>query len=456
MYLMIRNQGIADHEAFTLLGVSTTRGINRAGTVGQFGSGSKHGVAVFLRKSINPVIVTGNLKMEFYSKPKIISGQQFDQICVKYSGKDIDGTSKTASADLGWTLQWGTQDWTQLSMGFREFVSNAIDGSVIMGGSYKDVEIEVVDKPRAKTGHTAVFLPFTPEVQNIWKQLGTLFLHYSHPSYLDRKILPKISEDKLLIYKKGVLVSRINTLSAFDYNLGDELTLDESRNAQSWDVRYAVSKAMAKAEPRDIAKILSLQLEDKPLWEDELESSYLYEEDEDNLESKKNFHAAFTALAGKDGVLSSGTKTISEFVHRKGFKPVKVKPNWFRALELYGVPTETSVLDGLEKEGMEETEATPDMVRIVDEVWTLLESHDMLNGRSKPQIKSFAPLMSAEAQTWGLYKSGTVYLHKELGNSPLMYKVALEECCHHSSGAGDMSRDMQDFLFRLICKMWSK
>jgi hypothetical protein len=288
------------------------------------------------------------------------------------------------------------------------------------------------------------------EVQSMWNQIGTLFLHYSNPSYLNRKILPKISHDgHVLIYKKGVLACTLEGNSVFDYNLGDELTLDESRNAQSWDVRYAVAKALAKAEPRNIAQILNAQLEGKQVWENKLESAYLHVEDE---VSKKNFQTAFKAVAGENGVAVSGTKTVSDFVQRKGFKPIKMEPNWFQALEKYGVVTESQVLEGLEKDGLEESEATVDMLDAVDKVWNLLESHDMLNGHSKPPVKAFSPLMDHEAQTWGMYKSGTVYLHTELG-AGMLFKVALEEVVHHVTGAGDLSRDLQDYLMRLICKM---
>ena len=129
MFLMIRNPGVADAAAFTLLGVSTTRSAGVAGTIGQFGSGSKNSLALLLRTNVNPVIICGNLKMDFFSKPKMVSGQQFDQVCVKYSGKEIDGTSKTSTDDLGFTLQWGIQDWNKTSMALREFVANAIDAA---------------------------------------------------------------------------------------------------------------------------------------------------------------------------------------------------------------------------------------------------------------------------------------------------------------------------------------
>ena len=276
MYLMIRNRGVANPCAFTLLGVSTTRYANVAGTVGQFGSGSKNAVALFLRHNIPVTICPGNLKMEFFSKPKLVQGQKFNQVCVKYGGKDLDGNTRSSQDDLGFTLEWGVQDWTKLSMAFREFVANAIDGSTISGGNYKDIEIEVVEKPRAKADHTAVFLPLTPEVQECWNNVGTLFLHLSHPELLDKKLLPKIRDNMTLIYKKGVLVCKLNEESVFDYNLGDELALDESRNASVWDVRYACAKAVSGASAGDVAKILMAQISGKTVFESNLDADYVY------------------------------------------------------------------------------------------------------------------------------------------------------------------------------------
>ena len=40
-----------------------------------------------------------------------------------------------------------------------------------------------------------------------------------------------------------------------------------------------------------------------------------------------------------------------------------------------------------------------------------------------------------------------------VGQSHMLLQVALEEVVHHVTGAGDMSRDLQDFLFRLVVKM---
>ena len=459
MFLMVRNPGVADPCAFTLLGVSTTRTAGVTGTIGQYGSGSKNALAKFLRDSINPVIILGNLKMEFFSKPKFIQGQRFNQVCVKYAGKDLYGANRSSTEDLGFTLEWGVADWSKLAMAFREFVANAIDGSIISGGTYKDVEIEVVDKPRAKAGYTAVFLPLTPEVQNCWASSGTLFLHLSHPHLLKTKLMPKVGDSKnTLIYKNGVLVCKVEEESVFDYNLGEELTLDESRNAHIWDVRYSCAKVIANADVGDLAKILMAQIEGRKVFESKLETNYIYN-DIESAEKKKDkaerFQKAFKTVAGDNAVICTGAKQIVDFVQRKGFQPIKIEGNWFQTLERMGVATENVVLSGFEKDGMTEAEPTADMMLALEKIWTLLIDCEMLNGREKPPIKAFSSIMSGEAQTFGMYKDGAVYIHADLSvMSPMLLKVMLEECVHHATGAGDMSRDLQDYLFRMIVKMW--
>jgi hypothetical protein len=458
-YLMIRNPGVANPAAFTLLGVSTTRHSGYQGTIGMFGSGSKNGVACLLRNGEEIVICPDMLKMNFFSKEINVDGQYFNRVCVKYGGFDFEGTQKSATEDLGFCLEWGTADWTNIAMAFREFVANAIDGATLAGGSYKDVVFEEVDKPRAKRGYTSIFLKLTDTMRECWKQLGTLFLHFSHPHLLGTKILPKLTlENKVLIYKKGVLAKCLeNEESVFDYNLGDELTLDESRNAQSYVVRAVCAMALSTAEPRDMAKIIKSQLDGRTVFEGRFETYYVNEWN-NNQETKKKcatkFKAAFNSVAGDNAVLVSGKKAVSDFVKRKGFEPVKLEGNWFKTLQQFGVPTEDEVLDGLEKEGFTESDPSPDMLKALDLVWNLYERLDKLQGRAKPTVKGFNPIMSGEAQTGGRYVNGTVYIHTDHSNMGYtLLKIMLEEVAHHCTGAGDMSRDLQDYLFRIITEL---
>lgn len=112
------------------------------------------------------------------------------------------------------------------------------------------------------------------------------------------------------------------------------------------------------------------------------------------------------------------------------------------------------MLEGLEKEGIPESPATDYMYEALDEVWNLIDGLDMLNGKSKPVLKAFTPIMNGESQTLGMYKNGTVYIHTDCRTMcPMLLKIMLEEVSHHVTGATDISRDLQDYLLRITTKV---
>lgn len=455
MFLMIKNPGVADPCAFTMLGVSTTRYAAQSGTIGQFGSGSKHSLCLLLRENISPIVYSSNLKMEFFAKPKFVQGRQYNQVLVKYSGKDQEGNTKNSTEDLSITLEWGIQDWTKLEMAIREFVSNAIDGAILSNNTVKDVEIDVIEKPRAKAGFTTVFLPYTPEIQKIYLNLGNIFLHLSNPTALQTKLLPKQKEGVISIYKNGVLVNQKPGLSSFDYNLGNELKLDESRNANDWDVKYACAKALGAANSGNLAIVLRDIAEGKKVWEEGFDHSYLsstWDEPEEKEKKEKNFQDAWKKVGGENGVAVSGVLPTDEFIKHKGYQPIKIGANWAQILEKNGCPCESKILSGMEKEGKEVYPSSPEMAQSLEKVWNFMLSFNLTNGKDKPEVKGFAPIMSAGAQKLGQYADGIVYLHKDLGGFILL-QTCLEEVVHHITGATDFSRDIQDFLFRLITSL---
>lgn len=459
-YLMIRNPGIADHRGFTLLGVSTTRNANLPGTVGMFGSGSKLSLALLLREGIEPVICCGNLKMTFFIKEEIVKSQVFRRVCVKYAGKDLDGVNRSGTEDLGFTLEWGVQDWDRPTMAFREFISNAIDGSIIAGGSHKAVQVEVVDSPRAKSGCTCVYLPYSHTVQKMWDSLHSMFLHFSNPELLESVCLPKRfpEDDNVLIYKKGVLVCAIRGKSVFDYNLGNELVLDESRNANEWHVKHAIAKRLQDETPENLAVLMSELAGNAELWEAGLDNTYLginnYESEEKRTIKRERFKAAWNSFAGATGVCTNGIECIDAFVRKKGFHPIGLPNNWYKALQSFGVANDISVLSVHELTGKEVLDATPEMVAGVAAVWKLLESFSLTAGKEMPAVKSFNSIMDGESQTFGYFIPGgsEVFLHSTLSGKQL-FQTALEECVHFCTGSVDGSRDLQDFLFRLVTEM---
>jgi hypothetical protein len=456
MYLMIRNKGVADHRSLSLIGASNTRFANKDGQIGTFGSGIKLGLAVLLRHNISVVFTLGNLKMEFFIRPEIINGVIFNRVCVKYSG------SKTSTEDTGFCLEWGVSDWPKPVMGFREIISNAIDASIEAGLDHTAVEFEIVEKPRAKAGHTAAFLEFTPEVEKMYGQLPVLFLHFGKPGLLKQSLIPKRNPDdaKVLVYKRGVLVSYVPGKSVNDYNLDTDLTLDESRNANEWDVRRSVAKRLRDATAEELAPIIQAVIADKDTWEGRLDPSYLAasEYDEATIRGRRStaFAAAWSAAAGPKAVASSGLVSRASFVKEKGFDPVTVAcPNWLTILESYDVPNEIKLLSRNERDGRVIDAATPDMEVSVNKVWCLFETFGLSQGKSRPGCKSFSSNVDGGSQTWGYYEFGgdDIFIHKDLVAGAFLDEVVLEELTHFLTQSTDGSKDLQSFLFKLVTQI---
>lgn len=281
-FLKIENIGVCPPEGFTVLGISLADTSNQQGVIGQFGSGNKRGVAVLLRNQLAPVVFAGTLKLEFSSKPQTVANglasKEFARVVVKFGGTDpITGANRSSTEDLGFVLDYDKQDWNEVSLALREFVSNAIDRSIREHGDWSGVKIEIVDENqfRAKRDHTRVFIPLNADVLAFYNNLGKWFLHFSEPDSLGKAILPKrnrnLGECKAaVIYRRGVRVREFessDTESLFDYNLND-LTIDEACKASDWDVRHHCGRTLANAEKGMLAVLFNHLLNsDRSVWE---------------------------------------------------------------------------------------------------------------------------------------------------------------------------------------------
>ena len=481
-YLKIENVGTAPVEGFTVFGVSLADTSNNAGVIGQFGSGNKHGVAVLLRNDLSPVVFAGTLKLEFSTRPQVVSDKhatkEFNRVVVKYGGTDpVTGVSRSSTEDLGFVLDYGKQDWSEVALALREFVSNAIDRSIREVGDWSGVKIEIVDEAqvRAKRDHTRVFVPLNAEVLAFYNDLGKWFLHFSEPESLGKAILPKnnrnLGERKAaVIYRRGVRVREFESSdveSLFDYNL-DDLRLDESRQATDWEVRHSAGKALANAETATLAVLFDRLLNsEKSAWEFDFDIYSLQPNYSDGTEvltrRQKAWQAAFDLIAGEESVLSG--KGTANQLERKGFKPVVAPENIISAAGLYGVRTSSSVLSADELSGREINDATPDAQAAVDYVWSRIEEIGLSNGKEKPVVRSFHSILDAGTMLNGYYRDEVVYIHRDLGNagsvvggndslSDRLLKVALEEVAHYATnGATDNSRDFQDYVLEVAVKL---
>ncbi len=114
-YLKIENPGVCPSEFFTILGAGSKAKVANSRTIGKFGTGSKHGVAVCLRHNLTPVVFCSHLRLDFFTREQHVNdgieNHRLQRVCVKYGGKDQDGTHRSSTEDLGFVLDHGISDW---------------------------------------------------------------------------------------------------------------------------------------------------------------------------------------------------------------------------------------------------------------------------------------------------------------------------------------------------------
>ena len=474
MFLCVQNPGAAPVEGFTLLGVSTTRDCGVEGAIGQFGSGNKHAINVLLRAGLKVFVYCGRTRLDFQTRDDEID-DGLTRKPIKRVVCKLGGTS-TRTIDLGWVLDFGAIDWTDVSMALREFVSNAIDrtlreenGEFIPAMQDGRLAVTTVDddKVKAKDGYTRVYVESNEAVQRYVSELPKRFLHFSaDPSQVKRAFLPKSDRNingkrTAVIYRAGVHVREIEDCadaSVYDYNFtADQLAIDECRNSSDWTIRAAIAKLYCKATTRELIPVFQALVDQKEVFEARLDPDYIAPTwcEAPKEEQKQSWQKAWQAVAA-DAVLCGPSASITEFVGRKGFEAKSIKSdNLVKAAQRFGIKTDYDVLSGAEKNGHEKLPATEAAQAAVDEVWGWLTTYKLTNGREKPAVGCFRDVMNAGSRTFGFQDATGVYVADDqagVRSAPLL-KTVLEECLHWVTDAGDNSRDLQDIAFRMIVEI---
>lgn len=495
-YLKIENPGIAPPESFTLLGASTKRHTSNQSVIGVYGSGSKFGISTLLRHDISPIVFAGNLKMSFSTKPVNVNdgngNHEFNQIQVKYGGKDINGQTRSSTEDLGFVLEYGCNDWINIDLALREFVSNSIDRAIEEGEvnfkkyyqgdddiydaldtyrktamDFQRVVVEVVNENqvRASNGTTRVFIPLTEEVFKFYNNLGKWFLHFSEPASLKQTILEKknrnLSDRKAaVIYRRGVRVREFESSeipSLFDYNL-DNLEMDESRKVDDWKVKHASAVAIRDASINQLTSLFDSFSSTKKYWEHGFDFYGLQNNYCDNKETVDNrqtkWQKAFNAITDENTVIAkegSGDKII-----RKGYKVLVAPEGFVDAAKQNGIATPDKILSQDEREGREIFDASPEAIKATDFVWEKIVKYGMTNGKQKPKVFCFKQQMQSESITFGFQRGDVIYFNENIVSADMTTQfiaMVIEEIVHFLSGATDRSQDLQNFAFNFIAKM---
>ena len=495
-HLMIENPGVAEPEAFTLFGGTTSRYRKSPNVVGKFGTGNKHGTATLLRHGYWPLICAGNLKMEFSAEDIALGDRYFKEVHVKYSGTTADGKTPRSKKSLNYTLDYGALDWEDPEFGLREYVSNALDRADLEAGAdfvkfaaagrdmteeevsedptlgplyltylrtcryYDKVAVELVNENevRARKGFTRIFIPADERVERFVRNLGKWFLHFSEPTRLYDTLLPKngrslTGKDRPVIYRRGVLVREVNTSlpSLYDYNL-ESLALDEARKVDDYKVSGEAAQAFGGSAPECLATYFQATLDGRETWESRFSSYDLFHwglGDEEKERRKANWGEAFRRIMGDLAVVSSPEG--GEVAQRKGYKVLSLPDGFRKAAESYGLPTPATVLDADTLSGRTVQEPFPSAVRGLDDVWAAVELAEMTNGKSKPGLKDF----STSERLLGYYRDGTVYVNTCIDGSGVTYDLVatlFEEVGHHCSGAADGTRHFSEWLIHMLAR----
>ena len=469
--LLVQNKGVAPVEAFTLLGATGSRGDNEL--IGKFGSGAKLAITTLLRKGLKVVVYCGLTRLEFKTKVIIVDDgiekKQEQRVYVQYGG-----TSRKKE-DLGWVLGMGEMDWeTNTDMAIREFVANAIDRTVKQGDNVRDAHVDcdlVVnivpdDAMRAQSGYTRVFIEADDSCRKYVDELPRRFLHFSSSTFNNTvQIMPKLGDrKKSQIYYNGVFVRALSESadSLCDYNFtGDQIEIDESRNLDEYQARAAIGRLYRDANVDDLVRLFTALDRGITCLETALDSYYVKPKSWEGATEKQRdtWRLAWEQVNGDKVACGYDQGIVGDFARKKGYElGVVNEASMLEAIKAYGIRSVGDVLDDNERRGRTLSPPTFEAIDAVNTVWSWVEGTGLIDEEKcpKPTVKGFDELSNAESECLGFYNPGEpyIYIRNDIGGDMLL-ETALEEISHYVTGATDKSRDMQNFLLRLITRWLS-
>lgn len=425
--LVISNKGEIPLHMLSHLGISTSR--NDSSKIGQFGSGAKHGILTALRHGIDLEIWSGQNKiLPRFEKMKL--DPSVEELVLYFNNERI-----TTSLTRG----FGKLDWEKdISLALREFFSNAIDQGETPQSCYTIINEDIGEIFFPAAGSTSIILPYTGEIDKFIRNLSEWYVS----STIEEAFTPH-SNKTGLCYLKGVKIGEINFSSPalLNYNFS-EIPLNESRCVDGDILRTYASKILVATE--DSLKTVFRNIS-KNYYETRGISAY---------------HIDYY-----DRTVGARIRNAWQSVHGNAYPILADDAKWFTAKDInhivvpfvwYTVFSCSTVGITFDKSTVEKTEsikilpATEEMQLKLNQAWNILEKVNMTHQAKKPEVFAFSEIMSAGAQKLGFYAKDKVYLNID---EPASLQTVFEELAHHITGAGDNSRDLQDFAFRLAQRL---
>jgi len=273
------------------------------------------------------------------------------------------------------------------------------------------------------------------DVMKYWSQIGENFLHYSERQNV--KLLPKAQPSSMKVYRRGVLIRSFDDHSLFDYNL--DFDVSENRNGSSDSMLSKIRNTIAynfESAMDDVnrKKILKATIDGITCFEADWESYiYIGHSWEGILEKVGGTYVPNNILPG---VGKEGSYVVS--------------PKWYDM-----IVNLNDSLDGMnevsmaEKEGFTVIPATQQVMDNFRKCWDFLDMIGMVGDSIKPSVECFKTGGGKMPSCLGMYTPATRTI-SIWNDQRASTQTMLEEICHHLSGAGDCTRDFQEFLFRSL------
>jgi len=433
MYLLIENQGVCPLEGFTILGLSASR--SKDEKIGEFGSGNKHAVNVLLRHGLSPRIYLGTQKLEFSTEEDIFEGESYHRVLYRLGNKK--------PVETGFCLEFGVRDWKNTFMALREIVSNAIDRA-----GADNINFEVTDKMRARSGYTRIYIPYSDDVKNFHENIKQFFLQFTGTEKTN--LIKKNTATPARIYRKGVFVREVSAdqgPSLFDYNFGNEFTIDEARNASDNAIVSSVSTELTNSKEALITVFRAIKDNKTYFWEFKLSEWNL------KFSSYKStmWQEAWEIVFGNTAITRD--QYVHEMAKQRGWASFLFDSPWTSAILYHGIKDTASRFSEVESKGYAIIEPTLDALNNLDLVWKWMEELVITNGKEKPALHCFSGASVGNEVLFGYYQNDAVYINVDHDDN---LQTMIEEVAHHITGSTDLSRDFQEFAFQVAAKLMQK
>jgi hypothetical protein len=389
--IVFENPGEIDLRSISTFGVSVKAGDN---PIGFFGTGLKYAIAVLLRTGHKVCITSGLEVVTFDISSESVRGQPFDFVTMQ-SG---DGPAQS----IGFTTELGKQ-W-ELWMAYREIACNCKDENG--EGFY------TTTKPEPLEGVTRVIV-VGDAFEGVFDQ-GYMYILADEP-YLTIGTAEVRNRKGSSFYYRGVKVMDLQSPGLYTYNVNAQMTLTEDRTVKSsWEIGRHIAKMALQAE--DARFIRDVVTAEDPYFEAHLDFHGW-----GCTVSETFLKTVDDCLADKRTKVSQSAMAVWKDATKQTFAPKQVA--------LTAVQTQT-------------------MERALDFAATIGFS-----------IRGAYPISVVESlgdNTLGLAEDGTIFIAERvfgLGGTKMLAATLIEEYIHLRHGWGDMTRELQNFLFEKVVSL---